>query len=129
MGFSKQYETVSERYSEPSQTSKMELFVKVVQGWSPLTISAKNFIINVLLSSEYASEFSCKQSMGWYAWNAHTHEKSTKNQSVTEWYKCVKCGAMDKNVECFSCHKVEAVKCFELLGMRYGDVNVVTQRV
>ena len=36
---------------------------------------------------------------------------------------------MDKNVECLCCNKVEAVKYFELLGMRYGDMNTVTQKV
>ena len=56
------------------------------------------------------------------------HEKSTKNQSVAEWYRCDKCGAMD-NVECLCCHKVEAMEYSELLGMRYGDANAVTQKV
>ena len=36
---------------------------------------------------------------------------------------------MVKNVECLCWHKVEAVTYFELLGMRYGDVNAVTHRV
>ena len=36
---------------------------------------------------------------------------------------------MDKIVECFSCHEVEAVKYFELLDMRWSDMNAVTQRV
>ena len=36
---------------------------------------------------------------------------------------------MNKNAECLSFHEVEAVKYFELLGMRYGDMNAVTQRV
>ena len=34
-----------------------------------------------------------------------------------------------KNVERLCCHEVKAVECFELLGMRYGDMNAVTQRV
>ena len=37
----------------------------------------------------------------------NTHEKSTKNQSVTEWNRCGKYGAMDKNVEC--CDEAEAM--------------------
>ena len=36
---------------------------------------------------------------------------------------------MDKNVECLCCREVKAVEYFELLGMRYGDMNAVTQRV
>ena len=45
------------------------------------------------------------------------------------WYRCDKCGLMDKNVECMCSHKVEAVEYFELLDMRYGDMNAITQRV
>ena len=52
-----------------------------------------------------------------------------KIKSVTEWYGCGKCGAMDKNVECLCCHEVETMEYFELLGMRYGDTNAVTLRV
>ena len=40
-----------------------------------------------------------------------------------------KCGAMDKNVKCLHCHEVKAVEYFELLDMRCGDMNAVTQRV
>ena len=43
------------------------------------------------------------------------HEKSTKNQRVTEWYRYGKGGARDKNVECLHCHKVEAIEYFKLL--------------
>ena len=57
------------------------------------------------------------------------HEESTKNQSVTEWYRCGECGAVGKNVECLRCEKVEDVGYFELLGMKYGDMNAVTQGV
>ena len=41
--------TLSEAYSEPSQTSRMECFAKIVKS---LTIFAKHFI---LTGSEYAS--------------------------------------------------------------------------
>ena len=58
-----------------------------------------------------------------------THEKSTKNQNLTEWYRCGKYEAMNKNVECSCYDKVEAVEYFELLGMRYSDLNAVTQRL
>ena len=54
---------------------------------------------------------------------SNTNEKSTKNQSATEWYGCRKCEAMDKNVHC---HEVEAV---EYLDKIYGDINAVTQTV
>ena len=35
---------MSQAYSEPSQTSKMKLFVKIVNGFQPFTIFAKSFI-------------------------------------------------------------------------------------
>ena len=57
------------------------------------------------------------------------HEKSTKNQSITEWYIYGKCRAMGKNVACLYCHQVEAVEYIELLSMRYNDTNLVAQRV
>ena len=34
---------------------------------------------------------------------------------------------MNKNWECLCCHEVEAVEYFELLGMRYVNMNAVTQ--
>ena len=34
-----------------------------------------------------------------------------------------------QNVEFLCCNEVEAVEYFELLGMRYSDVNAVTQRI
>ena len=47
---------------------------------------------------EYASQFSCKQSLGWRGTDiTDAHEKSTKNQVVTEWYRYSKSGVMDKN--------------------------------
>ena len=43
-------------YSEQSQTSKMEVFVKIVNGWKPLAIFlAKSFFLDVPLGSEYTS--------------------------------------------------------------------------
>ena len=58
---------LSEAYSERSQTSKMELFWKIVNGWKPLTVFAKSFILDVPLGLEYdfvhfciySSESSC----------------------------------------------------------------------
>ena len=76
-------------------------------------------------------EFSCKQSLDWWGTDIpNACEKSKYNQSFTEWYTCGgKCGATDKNAECLCCDKLETVEYFELLVMRYGDVNAVTQRV
>ena len=36
---------------------------------------------------------------------------------------------MYKYVECSCYHEIEAVEYFELLGMRYGDMNGVTKRI
>ena len=94
MGFSNQYQTVSEAY--PSQTTKTELFVKIVLGWNLLTISAKNSTTDVRICSKYISDFNCNQSLDWQSTNiSKTHKKSTKNQSVTEWYKRGKSGIMN----------------------------------
>ena len=41
-------------YSEPCCTSKMELFVKIVNGFEPLPISRKSSILDVWRGSEYA---------------------------------------------------------------------------
>ena len=38
---------LSEAYPEPSQTSKIGLFVKIVKGGNPLTIYKKSFILDV----------------------------------------------------------------------------------
>ena len=43
----------SEAYSEPSQTSKMEFFAKIVNGFQLLTISAKRSIVDVWQCLEY----------------------------------------------------------------------------
>ena len=42
-------------YSEPRQKSKLDLFAKTVHGFRWLTISVKSSILDVGLSSEYAS--------------------------------------------------------------------------
>ena len=41
---------------QTSQTTKMDLLAKIVNGWKPLTIFAKPFILDVWLGSEYASD-------------------------------------------------------------------------
>ena len=44
-----------EVYPEPSQTSKMEILVKIVNGFPPFTIFAKSSILDLFLSSECVS--------------------------------------------------------------------------
>ena len=51
-----------EAYPKPSQTSKMDLFAKIVNGFHLLTNFVKSFILNVWLGSECASR-------GGYAWS------------------------------------------------------------
>ena len=43
-------------YSVPSETSKMELFARMVYCIQPLTIFAKHFIVFVSQGDEYASD-------------------------------------------------------------------------
>ena len=38
---------ISEEHSEPSQTSKMEAFAEIVNGWKMWTIIAKSSILDV----------------------------------------------------------------------------------
>ena len=45
----------SETCSKHCQTSKMECFEKIIEGFEPLTILAKRSILNVWQRSEYAS--------------------------------------------------------------------------
>ena len=42
-------------YLEPYQIYQMELFVKIVKGWKPLTIFSKSFILEIYQSFEYGS--------------------------------------------------------------------------
>ena len=51
-------EASSEAYSEPCQRSKIEVFAKIVKGFSFLTIFAKSSILDVCQDSELASEAS-----------------------------------------------------------------------
>ena len=46
----------AEVYSKPSQLIKVESFPKMAIRWKPLTIFAKNSILDVWLGSEYASK-------------------------------------------------------------------------
>ena len=43
----------AESYSEPSETSKMEIFKKIVNNWKFLTIFAKSSILGNDLGSKY----------------------------------------------------------------------------
>ena len=40
---------MSEAYSEPSQTSEMELFTKIVNGFKPLIICIKSSFLEIFL--------------------------------------------------------------------------------
>ena len=53
----KLYSQALEVYLDPIQTSKMELFPKIVNTFQALTIFAKNSVVDVSLGSECASEF------------------------------------------------------------------------
>ena len=44
----------AEVYFEPCQTSKMELFANIVNGFQPLTVFANSYILDVWQGSEYA---------------------------------------------------------------------------
>ena len=56
-----------EAYSEHCQTSKMELFAKIVNSWKPLSIFAKSSILDVWQDSEYSSEILWKRIPGRFA--------------------------------------------------------------
>ena len=45
----------AEVYSEPCQSSKIECYAKIVNGWQQLTIFAKHSILDFCHSSGYAS--------------------------------------------------------------------------
>ena len=47
--------TISEAYSQPSQTSEMALFAKIINDFQPLTIFTESTILDVQLVSEYVS--------------------------------------------------------------------------
>ena len=36
---------------------------------------------------------------------------------------------MDKNKKCLCCYEVEIMEFFELLGIRCGDMNAVTEEI
>ena len=54
LSHSNNYFSNSEAYSEPYQLSKMERFAKIINGFQPLTIFAKQSILDVWQDSEYA---------------------------------------------------------------------------
>ena len=51
-------EANSEAYSKPCQTSKMDVFAEIVNGFSFLTIFAKSFILEVWQDPEFVCEAS-----------------------------------------------------------------------
>ena len=52
----------AEVFSEPSRTSKVQLFAKKVNNFQPSTTFAKSSVLDVRLSSEYTSEKSAPSS-------------------------------------------------------------------
>ena len=48
---------ITETYSEPSQTSKMKLFMEINKGFQALIVFAKSLILDFWVGSEYGSEF------------------------------------------------------------------------
>ena len=61
---------ITETYSEPSETSKMEVFVKIVDCIQPLTIFEKHFLLGVLQGYEYDSD-KTKQNLGRLSFISH----------------------------------------------------------
>ena len=47
----------AETHSEPSQTSKMEPFAEIINGWKPFTIFGKRSFSDVWMGFEYVSVF------------------------------------------------------------------------
>ena len=45
--------SLSEGYSEPCQSPKIQLFAKIINGFKSLTISAKRFVLDFLKGAEY----------------------------------------------------------------------------
>ena len=62
----------------PCETPNMECFAKIVNGWVQSTIFAKSFILNLLLGSEYVSDY-----LGVFSiiMNWGCHFESSKNLS------------------------------------------------
>ena len=54
---SSMFKTYPEAYLDACQTSKMERFAKIVNGWIPFTIFAKCSILDVWQGSEYAPPY------------------------------------------------------------------------
>ena len=71
----------SDPYSEPTQKSKIKLFANTINGWKPLFISIKSFILDAWLGSEHVSVISSKLES--------LHLCSSKNSSVHEWQRTV----------------------------------------
>ena len=53
---------IDKNFSKPCQTSKMEHFVKIVNGFQMLIIITKNSISDAQQGSEYASDWRLKGS-------------------------------------------------------------------
>ena len=72
---------------EAYQRSKMEIFVKIIDGWQPLTIFAISTIVDVWKDSEYASRvmgFACfRFCLGFFKQNCYSVSVTIKCPSKT----------------------------------------------
>ena len=59
------YTPEPEAYTEPCQTSRIELFAKRVNGLKPLTIFAKSSILDVWQGSEYIPALAPAAKVDW----------------------------------------------------------------
>ena len=68
---------LSEAYLETSQTSEMEIFAKVVNGYQSFSIFAKSSILVVWLDFEYTSDFG----FGFAYWNSSVIRQKGESQN------------------------------------------------
>ena len=74
--------TLLETYSELCQNSKMELFVKIVNGWKPSPVFEKNTILDVSQGFENASTFSVSLFIRMFFIKIFDHYNKSKDKMV-----------------------------------------------
>ena len=74
--------TLLETYSELCQKSKMELFVKIVNGWKPSPVFEKNTILDVSQGFENASTFSVSLFIRMFFIKIFDHYNKSKDKMV-----------------------------------------------
>ena len=74
----------TEVHLEPYKASKMIFFRKIVNGWKPLTIFVKYFILGVWQGSENASETILQTFTGNMKFTHRKYEVSTDEQNQTK---------------------------------------------